>query len=118
MPSHRVLLELTRRYTEPHRYYHGIEHIAFMLHLGRDLPLTEEQKTTIRGGGKYNRSERPLPVSAYYTDELVDAYPGEFEKIKMEEVSMLVDTQQDRMDSVRTLFPDLALGDSSRRPLS
>lgn len=43
MPSHRVLLELTRRYNEPHRHYHGIEHIAFMLHLGRDLRLSEEQ---------------------------------------------------------------------------
>ena len=37
------LLELTRRYSEPHRHYHGIEHIAFMLHLGRDLRLTDEQ---------------------------------------------------------------------------
>lgn len=47
MPSHRVLLELTRRYNEPHRHYHGIEHIAFMLHLGRDLNLTDEQTLAI-----------------------------------------------------------------------
>ena len=35
-------------------------------------PLTDEQKTIIREGGNHNRSERPLPVAAYYTDELIE----------------------------------------------
>ena len=43
MPSHRVLLELTARYNEPHRHYHTIRHVAWMLHLGRDLGLTTDQ---------------------------------------------------------------------------
>ena len=43
MPSHRVLIELTRRYCEPHRHYHTIEHIASMLRHGRGLGLSEEQ---------------------------------------------------------------------------
>lgn len=47
MPSHRVLLELTRRYNEPHRAYHNIEHIAWMLDTGRDLALSEEQVLAI-----------------------------------------------------------------------
>ena len=38
-----LLLDLTRRYCEPHRHYHTIEHIANMLHLGRDLDLTDDQ---------------------------------------------------------------------------
>ena len=47
MPSHRVLLELTRRYCEPHRSYHNLEHIAWILDTGRHLPLTEEQTLAI-----------------------------------------------------------------------
>ena len=43
MSSHRVLLELTRRYSEPHRHYHGLPHIAWMLDAGRAFPLTDEQ---------------------------------------------------------------------------
>ncbi len=43
MPSHRVLIDLTRRYSEPHRHYHNIEHIAWMFNLARDLELSEEQ---------------------------------------------------------------------------
>jgi predicted metal-dependent HD superfamily phosphohydrolase len=38
-----LLLELTRRYLEPHRHYHSLEHIAQMLHLGRDLQLDDGQ---------------------------------------------------------------------------
>jgi predicted metal-dependent HD superfamily phosphohydrolase len=38
-----LLLDLTRRYCEPHRHYHTIEHIANMLFVGRDLDLADEQ---------------------------------------------------------------------------
>ena len=38
-----LLLELTRRYLEPHRRYHALPHIAQMLERGRDLALTDEQ---------------------------------------------------------------------------
>jgi predicted metal-dependent HD superfamily phosphohydrolase len=38
-----LILDLTRRYCEPHRHYHSIEHIANMLFLGRDLDLSDEQ---------------------------------------------------------------------------
>jgi predicted metal-dependent HD superfamily phosphohydrolase len=38
-----LLLELTRRYLEPHRQYHTLEHIAQMLHLGRNLALDDGQ---------------------------------------------------------------------------
>jgi predicted metal-dependent HD superfamily phosphohydrolase len=38
-----LLLELTRRWCEGHRHYHSIEHVAAMLHEGRDLRLTDAQ---------------------------------------------------------------------------
>lgn len=38
-----VLLELTRRYTEPHRHYHDIRHIAQMLAWGRELQIDDTQ---------------------------------------------------------------------------
>jgi predicted metal-dependent HD superfamily phosphohydrolase len=38
-----ILLDLTRRYLEPHRRYHSLPHIAEMLERGRDLRLTDEQ---------------------------------------------------------------------------
>jgi predicted metal-dependent HD superfamily phosphohydrolase len=38
-----LLLELTRRYTEPHRRYHDMRHIADMLCKGQALNLSEEQ---------------------------------------------------------------------------
>ncbi len=38
-----VLVDLSRRYCEPHRRYHTIEHIADMLWKGRDLRLSPEQ---------------------------------------------------------------------------
>lgn len=41
------LLDLTRRYCEPHRRYHGIEHPAHMLWLGRQLALTDEQVAAV-----------------------------------------------------------------------
>jgi len=43
MKANQILVELTRRYTEPHRHYHNIEHIAYALDLGRELPLSDEQ---------------------------------------------------------------------------
>ncbi|MBZ0149979.1 MAG: phosphohydrolase [Planctomycetes bacterium] len=42
-----LLLELTRRYTEPQRHYHGIGHIADMLEQGRGLALTAVQVLAI-----------------------------------------------------------------------
>lgn len=42
-----LLLELTRRYTEPHRRYHGLPHIAWMLDQGRALDLDEDQVLAI-----------------------------------------------------------------------
>jgi predicted metal-dependent HD superfamily phosphohydrolase len=42
-----LLLDLTRRYCEPHRHYHTILHIAHMLRLGRDLDLSDEQVLAI-----------------------------------------------------------------------
>ena len=42
-----LLLTLTRHYLEPHRHYHGLEHIAAMLHAGRDLPLDDVQVMAI-----------------------------------------------------------------------
>ena len=42
-----MLLDLTRRYQEPHRHYHTLEHIAAMLHEGRRFPLDEEQQMAV-----------------------------------------------------------------------
>ncbi len=42
-----LLLELTRRYEEPHRRYHALPHIADMLHRGRDLQLDDVQVAAI-----------------------------------------------------------------------
>lgn len=42
-----LLLELTQRYTEPQRHYHGIGHIADMLEQGRGLALTAVQVLAI-----------------------------------------------------------------------
>lgn len=42
-----LLLELTRRYQEPHRHYHSLEHIAAMLHAGRDLGLDDVQTMAV-----------------------------------------------------------------------
>jgi predicted metal-dependent HD superfamily phosphohydrolase len=42
-----LLVELTRRYLEPHRHYHGVEHIAAMLHAGRDAALDDVQVMAI-----------------------------------------------------------------------
>ncbi|MCC7509066.1 MAG: hypothetical protein IT464_06800 [Planctomycetes bacterium] len=38
-----LLIELTRRYSEPHRRYHDLRHVADMLLKGRDFPLSDEQ---------------------------------------------------------------------------
>jgi predicted metal-dependent HD superfamily phosphohydrolase len=38
-----LLIELTRRYTEPHRRYHDLRHIADMLCKGAALDLSDEQ---------------------------------------------------------------------------
>jgi predicted metal-dependent HD superfamily phosphohydrolase len=42
-----LLLELTGRYLEPHRHYHGIEHIAAMLQSGRTFPLDAVQTMAV-----------------------------------------------------------------------
>lgn len=46
-PGPELLLELTRRYTEPHRSYHGLPHVAWMLEAGRELGLDEDQQLAI-----------------------------------------------------------------------
>lgn len=38
-----LLLDLTRRYSEPHRHYHTLRHVAEMLLQGCAFPLTDEQ---------------------------------------------------------------------------
>jgi len=42
-----LLLELTTRYLEPHRHYHGIAHIAAMLDAGRTFPLDSVQTMAV-----------------------------------------------------------------------
>lgn len=42
-----LLLELTRRYTEPHRRYHDLRHVADMLCKGAGLNLSDEQVMAI-----------------------------------------------------------------------
>jgi len=42
-----LLLELTRRHQEPHRHYHTLEHVAAMLHAGRDFPLDDVQTMAV-----------------------------------------------------------------------
>jgi predicted metal-dependent HD superfamily phosphohydrolase len=42
-----LLLDLTARYREPHRHYHTLEHVAAMLHAGRDFPLDDEQTLAV-----------------------------------------------------------------------
>lgn len=42
-----LLLELTRLYQEPHRHYHSLEHIAGMLHAGREWPLDDVQTMAV-----------------------------------------------------------------------
>ena len=46
-PSPALLLGLTRRYTEPHRRFHTIRHVADMLWNGRTLDLSDEQVLAI-----------------------------------------------------------------------
>jgi predicted metal-dependent HD superfamily phosphohydrolase len=47
MNGSELLLDLTRRYSEPHRHYHTLEHIARMLHLGRGQDLSPVQVMAI-----------------------------------------------------------------------
>ena len=47
VPTPGLLLELTRRYSEPHRHYHGLVHVASMLEAGRALDLSEDQVLAI-----------------------------------------------------------------------
>jgi len=42
-----LLLELTRRHTEPHRHYHGLGHIAAMLDRGTVFPLDDVQAMAV-----------------------------------------------------------------------
>jgi predicted metal-dependent HD superfamily phosphohydrolase len=47
MATDDLLLELTRRYQEPHRHYHTLEHIGAMLHAGRSAPLDRVQTMAV-----------------------------------------------------------------------
>lgn len=42
-----LLIELTHRYLEPHRHYHSLEHIAAMLHAGREAGLDDVQTMAV-----------------------------------------------------------------------
>lgn len=42
-----LLLELTHLYQRPDRHYHSLEHIAAMLHAGREFPLDDVQTMAI-----------------------------------------------------------------------
>lgn len=42
-----TLIELSRRYSEPHRHYHDLRHIADLLLRGREIGLNEEQVAAI-----------------------------------------------------------------------
>jgi predicted metal-dependent HD superfamily phosphohydrolase len=42
-----LLLELTRLYLRPDRHYHSLEHIAAMLHAGREFPLDDVQTMAV-----------------------------------------------------------------------
>lgn len=42
-----MILDLTRRYQEPWRHYHTLEHVGAMLHEGRRFPLGDEQVMAI-----------------------------------------------------------------------
>ena len=46
-PPEPILVDLTRRYCEPHRVFHTLRHVADMLMNGRDLGLTGEQVLAI-----------------------------------------------------------------------
>jgi predicted metal-dependent HD superfamily phosphohydrolase len=42
-----LILDLSKRYCEPHRYYHTLEHIAYLLMKGKDQDLSDEQTLAI-----------------------------------------------------------------------
>lgn len=42
-----LILNLSKRYCEPHRYYHTLEHIAYLLMKGRGQDLSDEQTLAI-----------------------------------------------------------------------
>lgn len=42
-----LILDLSKRYCEPHRFYHTLGHIAYILMMGRDLELSDEQTLAI-----------------------------------------------------------------------
>jgi predicted metal-dependent HD superfamily phosphohydrolase len=42
-----LLLELTRLYQRPDRHYHSLEHVAAMLHAGREFPLDDVQTMAV-----------------------------------------------------------------------
>ena len=64
MDQSELLFDLTRRYTEPHRKYHDLRHIADMLCKGTALDLSEEQVMAIwfhdavyEPGNKHNEED-------------------------------------------------------------
>jgi len=78
-----LLVDLTRRYGEPHRRYHTIQHIANMLYAGRELDLDDVQIAAvwfhdaiyeIPGPDNEERSallaEQLLPARGWSADEV------------------------------------------------
>lgn len=47
MASSSLMIELTRRWNEPHRRYHTLLHVSRMLHFGRRQGLSDEQLMAI-----------------------------------------------------------------------
>lgn len=47
MNHQELILDLSRRYCEPHRHYHTLEHVAYLLMMGRNLDLSDDQILSI-----------------------------------------------------------------------
>ncbi|MEE2887928.1 MAG: hypothetical protein VX951_10925 [Planctomycetota bacterium] len=47
MNHEELILDLSRRYCEPHRHYHTLDHIAYLLMMGREMDLSDEQILSI-----------------------------------------------------------------------
>lgn len=47
MNHQELILKVSERYREPHRYYHTLDHIEYMLRMGGDLDLSDEQVLAI-----------------------------------------------------------------------
>ena len=90
MKANDLILELSRRYCEPNRHYHTIEHIARMLFLGRELDLSDEQVLAIwfHDAVYDSRSDTNEEDSAELADSMMSA--AEFNDESIELVKQIV----------------------------